>query len=169
MIEFLKYYFTSKKNAKELQDITYKKKEIIDNQNKKEKEIFYNDAEKLLKKTIYNKIYENSQNGRFEYNFDNNHIFLEIYNELVEIATTDKYLDKEYIKEMQKYLDNKLEKELKNKGYSVSFKLVETCYRGADLFSELEYTIYWGIKHIDITKQDNCMNLNVYGTQDDKE
>lgn len=169
MIEFLKYYFTSKKNAKELQDITYKKKEIIDNQNKKEKEIFYNDAEKLLKKTIYNKIYENSQNGRFEYNFDNNHIFLEIYNELAEIATTDKYLDKEYIKEMQKYLDNKLAKELKNKGYSVSFKLVETYYRGADLFSELEYTIYWGIKHIDITKQDNCMSLNVYETQDDKE
>jgi len=50
MIEFLKYYFTSKKNAKELQDITYKKKEIIDNQNKKEKEIFYNNAKKLLKK-----------------------------------------------------------------------------------------------------------------------
>ena len=66
MIEFLKYYFTSKKNAKELQDITYKKKEIIDKQNEKEKEIFYNDAEKLLKKTIYNKIYENSQNGIFE-------------------------------------------------------------------------------------------------------
>jgi len=69
---------------------------------------------------------------------------------------------------MQEYLDNKLIKEFKSKGYSVSFKLVETCYRGADLFSELEYTIYWGIKHIDITKQDNCMSLNVYETQNDE-
>ena len=100
----------------------------------------------------------------------NNRIFLEIYNELAEIPTADKYFneEKEYIKEMQKYLNYKLIKELKNKGYSVSFKLVENYHIGADLFSELEYTIYWGIKHIDITKQDNCMSLNVYEAQNDE-